>query len=190
MKKTLVIIIILISCIILNCSVCKTKELKNIESKKVTCEDKVDEENKNSLSTKKEQVKESKPAKKSKKVKKLKYTEEELYIMSHVIMGEAESGSWEEKIGVGSVILNRVKDDRFPNTIKDVVFQEGQYACTWDGNYDKEPNKESVDAAKYVLEHGSQLPSYVIFQSQFIQGDNIYKQVDNTYFCYYGKDVS
>ena len=190
MKKTLAIIIILISCIILSCSVYKTEEFENIESKKVVCEDKVDEENENSSSTKKEQVKEPKKAKKSKKVKKLEYTEEELYVMSHVIMGEAESGSWEEKIGVGSVVLNRVKDERFPNTIKDVVFQEGQYACTWDGNYDKEPNQESVDVAKYVLEHGSQLPNYVIFQSQFAQGDSIYKQVGNTYFCYYGKDVN
>lgn len=120
--------------------------------------------------------------KKSKKSK--TYTEEDLYVMSHVIMGEAEGESWEEKIGVGSVVLNRVKDERFPNTIKDVVFQEGQYACTWDGNYDKTPNKESVKAAKYLLKNGSQMPSEVIFQSTFIQGQGVYKQIGNTYFCY------
>ncbi len=117
------------------------------------------------------------------------YTEEELYIMSHLIMGEAEGESWEHKLGVGSVALNRVKDSRYPNTLKEVVFQKGQYACTWDGNYNKEPNKESIEAAKYLLENGSQLPEYCIFQAEFLQGDSVYKKVGNTYFCYYKKDV-
>lgn len=112
------------------------------------------------------------------------YDEEELYILSHLIEGEAGGNSWELKIGVGSVVLNRVADSRFPNTIADVVFQNGQYACTWDGNYDKEPCEESVEAAKYLLTNGSQMPSYVIFQAEFKQGNGVYDYFENTYFCY------
>lgn len=104
--------------------------------------------------------------------------------MSHLIEGEAGGNSWELKIGVGSVVLNRVADSRFPNTIADVVFQSGQYACTWDGNYDKEPCEESVEAAKYLLTNGSQMPSYVIFQAEFKQGNGVYDYFENTYFCY------
>lgn len=117
------------------------------------------------------------------------YTDEDLYVLSHVIYGEASGGSKELQIGVGSVVLNRVKYDKYPNTIKDVVFQKGQYACTWDGNYNKEPDQQAIDVAIYLLENGSQYPEYVIFQAQFKQGDRTYKQIGNTYFCYWNKDV-
>ena len=50
--------------------------------------------------------------------------EENLYVLSHVINGEACGCSWEMKLGVGSVVINRVHDDRFPDTITEVVFQE------------------------------------------------------------------
>lgn len=112
------------------------------------------------------------------------YSEEDLYVMAHVIMGEAGGNSWDLKIGVGSVVLNRVKDERFPNTIYDVVFQNGQYACTWDGNYNKEPTEECYDAALFLLENGSQMPDYVIWQAEFLQGDGVYEQIENTFFCY------
>lgn len=117
------------------------------------------------------------------------YTDEDIYVLSHVIYGEAGGYSKELQIGVGSVVLNRVKSKKYPNTIKDVVFQKGQYACTWDGNYDREPDKQAVDVAIYLLENGSQFPEYVVFQSEFLQGDRVYKQIENTYFCYYAEDV-
>ena len=120
-----------------------------------------------------------------------KYTEDELYMMSHLIMGEAGGQSRGCKIAVGSVVLNRVKSDRFPKTndIKSVIFAKGQYACTWDGNYNKTPNEESIEVAKFLLENGSQLPEYVIFQSRFKQGNATYAVIDGEYFCYYKEDA-
>lgn len=120
---------------------------------------------------------------KNKKTKK-SYTDEELYIMSHLIYGEAANGSNELQLSVGSVVLNRVKSNKFPNSIKSVVFQSGQYACTWDGNYNKKPSKQAINNAIYLLENGSQLPKSVVFQAEFTQGKGIYKKVGNTYFCY------
>jgi spore germination cell wall hydrolase CwlJ-like protein len=137
------------------------------------------EESKKEETQIKEQV--QKPAK--------SYTDEDLYVLSHVIMGEASGQSWEHKEAVGSVVLNRVKDSRFPDTIKGVVFQKGQYACTWDGNYNKTPDEETINVARYLLENGSQLPEYVIFGAQFKQANRVYKKIDNTYFCYYAKDA-
>ena len=110
--------------------------------------------------------------------------EENLYVLSHVINGEACGCSWEMKIGVGSVVINRVHDDRFPDTITEVVFQDGQYACTWDGNYDREPEDECIEAAEYLLENGSQYPDEVVWQANFIQGNGLYEQIGNMYFCY------
>lgn len=85
---------------------------------------------------------------------------------------------------VGSVVLNRVADDRFPNTIEQVIFQKGQYACTWDGNFNQEPSERAYEIASDLLNMGSVLPSQVVFQAQFEQGSGIYIKEQNMYFCY------
>ena len=116
--------------------------------------------------------------------KKLSYSENDLYILSHLIYAEAGNQNWNFQVATGSVVLNRVKSNKFPNSIKGVVFQRGQYACTWDGNYNKTPSKQAKNVAKYLLQNGSQLPSYVIWQAEFRQGKGVYKKLGNTYFCY------
>lgn len=117
------------------------------------------------------------------------YSKDDLYRMSHLIYGEAGNCSREMMEAVGSVVLNRVSDDRFPDTLADVIFQPGQYACTWDGNYDLTPSEEAVEVARFLLEEGSQLDSSVVWQAEFVQGEGIYKTVTSPwgsimYFCY------
>ena len=112
------------------------------------------------------------------------YTDTDLDILSHVICGEAEGCSRDMKLSVGSVVLNRVKDERFPETIEEVVFQEGQYSCTWDGNYYRQPSEDTIDIAKYLLNNGSVLEPEVVWQAEFKQGEGVFKQIDNMYFCY------
>lgn len=96
------------------------------------------------------------------------YSENDLYVLSHII--SAEAGNCQEKmmLWVGSVVLNRVEDDRFPDTIYDVVFQTYpslQYGPIRDGSYYNEPTEGAVEAAKKLLEEGSVLPADVIYQS-------------------------
>ena len=111
------------------------------------------------------------------------YDEDDLYVLSHLIYGESGGESDKCQIAVGSVVLNRVKSKYFPNTIKDVAFAKGQYACTWDGNFDKTPDKRAIENARYLLENGSQLPDGVVFQAGFKQG-RVYDVIDGVYFCY------
>lgn len=112
------------------------------------------------------------------------YTEDELYIMAHLLAGECQSQPDEEQRYVGSVVLNRVADPRFPDTIEEVVFQKGQYACTKDGNYDREPTERNWENAKYLLENGSVLPNNVVWQSGGKQGKGVYIKTEWHYFCY------
>ena len=112
------------------------------------------------------------------------YTEEELYIMAHLLAGECQSYPDEEQRYVGSVALNRVKDPRYPNTLKQVVFQKGQYACTWDGNYYRTPTEANWRNAKWLLENGSVLPDHVVFQSGSKQGKGVYEKTKWHYYCY------
>lgn len=97
-----------------------------------------------------------------------KYSENDLYVLSHVISAEAGNCGIEMLTAVGSVVLNRVADERFPNTIEEVVFQTDpsvQYAPTVNGTYWNEPTEDALTVAKMLLEEGSQLPADVIYQS-------------------------
>lgn len=118
---------------------------------------------------------------------KISYTEEDLYWLSKVIAQEL-GANWVPDYYqqcVGSVVLNRVNDSRFPNTIYGVLHQSGQYC----GFY-AEPTTQNIANAKYLLENGSVLPENVVFQALFVQGSGTYCSYydpvfnNTTYFCY------
>lgn len=115
-----------------------------------------------------------------------KYTNEELDLLARVIWCEAGS-NWltdEHQRAVASVVINRVNDPRFPNTIKEVVYQKGQYGCVYNGMINRTPNQRAYDNAKYVLENGITIPSNVVWQSRGKQGVGVYKYIQGHYFCY------
>ena len=119
------------------------------------------------------------------------YSDEDLYVLSHIISAEAGNCSEDMMISVGSVVLNRVADDRFPDTIYDVVFQTDpvQYSPTVNGAYYAEPTEAACEVAKTLLEEGSSIDSSVVWQAEFPQGEGIYDTIDSPwgttmYFCY------
>ena len=117
------------------------------------------------------------------------YTENELFALSHIISAEGGNCGYWMLVSIGSVVLNRVTSPLFPNTIEGVVFQEGQYAPTWDGSYWNEPTPEAVEVAKMLLEEGSKFDESVIWQAEFPQGNGIYDTIESPwgtvmYFCF------
>lgn len=114
------------------------------------------------------------------------YTEAELDLLSRVVYAEAGS-DWltdEHQMAVASVILNRVRDDRFPNSIRDVIYQTGQYGCVNNGMINNAPNQRAIDNVKYVLDNGVTIPDNVVWQAQFKQGNGVWKNIQGHYFCY------
>lgn len=114
----------------------------------------------------------------------IKYSEEDLYVMAHVIAGEAQYCDDKEQRLVGSVVLNRVEHDEFPDSIKEVVFQRKQYSSITDKNYFREPTESNWANAKWILENGSILPGYVIYQSKGKQGHSVYLKTKWHAYCY------
>lgn len=116
--------------------------------------------------------------------------EYEVEMMSHLIYAEAGDQNDECQLSAGAVVLNRVKNDKYPNTIEEVIFDEGQYACTWDGNFEKEPTQQARENAYWLLKNElcrapkEVIPINVIYQSSFEQGSGVYKIIGTQYFCY------
>ena len=69
-------------------------------------------------------------------------------------------------------------------TIKGVVFAPGQYSCTRDGNYYREPTASNWANAKWLLENGSILPGNVVWQSGGRQGRGEYLRTRYHSYCY------
>ena len=83
------------------------------------------------------------------------FTDEEEYLLAKLAMAEAEGEDLKGKAFVMLVVLNRVNDDEFPDTIKEVIFQESdgtyQFSPIGDGRFFKqEPNDECYEALELV----------------------------------------
>jgi hypothetical protein len=123
------------------------------------------------------------------------YTDEELETLAIIIYQEAggDACSDETRSMVGTVVMNRVASDHFPDTIQEVATQERQYGrLYWTGlvwperaNNPGEAHavQRAYDCARAILEGERALPEDVIWQAEFPQGTEIVAHQDGLYFC-------
>jgi len=117
----------------------------------------------------------------------------DLYLLSKIIYAEAGSDwlSDEWKMSVGEVVLNRVAHPSFPSTVREVVYQPGQYYGSGNRWFETtRPDVRCVELAKRLLEGERVLndPS-VVYQANFKQGSGVHtalhdKYLGWTYFCF------
>ena len=72
-------------------------------------------------------------------------------LLAHIIHGEARGEPYIGQVAVAAVILNRINDSRFPNTIAGVIYQPGAFDAVSDGQINLEPTPESYKAARDAL---------------------------------------
>ena len=72
--------------------------------------------------------------------------------MIAVIYCEAGYEPYEGKVALANVILNRVRDRRFPNTIKGVLHQKGQFTVVKTNKYKKTLANYKNNNSKYMQE--------------------------------------
>lgn len=72
----------------------------------------------------------------------------DIILLAKIIYIEARGESFNGKIAVGATVINRVKSDRFPKTISEVILQPGQYASKGINNikFDEECYKAALEA--------------------------------------------
>jgi spore germination cell wall hydrolase CwlJ-like protein len=82
-------------------------------------------------------------------------SDDEFDCLAKTIYFEAGNQSYYGKIAVGSVVMNRVNDDRYPDTICGVITQHRQFSWYSDGKsdvpFDGPAWENSIKAAKEVL---------------------------------------
>ena len=74
-----------------------------------------------------------------------------LYLISQVVYGEARGEPYEGQVAVAAVLLNRVADSRFPNTVAGVVYESGAFTCVDDGQINLTPDNTAKKAAQDAI---------------------------------------
>lgn len=78
---------------------------------------------------------------------------DEYYTLLQIVEAEATGGDLISKMMVAGVVLNRVRDEHFPDTIYEVVWQEEQFQPTADGRiYSCTVTDSTVEAVERVLQ--------------------------------------
>ena len=133
--------------------------------------------------TKKEQFSHIAKHEQFKAESKLKFVQKYEYSQDIAAEAGADWTTDEAVFYVGSVVLNRVESSSFPNSIKEVVLQPGQYATVpYLSRY--EPSERVMEITYDLLNGGSVLPENVVYQANFRQGSGVYDVQNSMYFCY------
>ena len=68
---------------------------------------------------------------------------------------ECEASGYDPMLAVATVVMNRVASSSYPNTLRGVIYQSGQFAPTWNGSLEKAlargPSSTSYSVAQAAL---------------------------------------
>lgn len=75
----------------------------------------------------------------------------DLYLLAKTVYAEARGEPYVGQVAVAAVILNRVANPDFPNTISGVIYQPWAFTAVYDGQINLEPNSTAYQAAQDAL---------------------------------------
>lgn len=92
---------------------------------------------------------------------------------------DGEEACWK----TGSVVINRINNASYPDTLEGVIYDKEQYDCT--GKlYKEEPTDIEYEVAAELLNSGSVIPDSVVFAAEFEQGSGEWSREGRTIYCY------
>ena len=75
----------------------------------------------------------------------------DLNLLSRLVYGEARGEPYTGQVAVAAVVLNRVRNRSFPNTVSGVIYQKGAFDVVSDGQINLTPNDTAKKAAQDAL---------------------------------------
>ena len=75
----------------------------------------------------------------------------DLYLLAKCVYAEARGEPYTGQVAVAAVILNRVANPNFPNTISGVIYQPWAFTAVHDGQISLEPDQTAYNAAQDAL---------------------------------------
>jgi N-acetylmuramoyl-L-alanine amidase len=110
-------------------------------------------------------------------------------LMAKMVYAESRGEPFEGQVAVASVILNRVKDGRFPNTVSGVIYQPGAFTPVQNGQLYQAPNATAYKAVDNALKGWDASGGAIYFfnpntaTSSWIWSRQIVKKIGKHYFA-------
>ena len=111
-------------------------------------------------------------------------SDEEVWLLACIIDWEAGSESYEGKLAVANVVLNRVKSGKWGSSITSVIYAPKQFSGVSDGNGNPSakfaarlssgPNQACIQVAKEALSGVNNVGNYTFFRSLSIANYSSY----------------
>lgn len=79
------------------------------------------------------------------------YSSSDVYLLAKLVYGEARGEPYTGQVAVAAVVLNRVKNSAFPNSISGVIYQPYAFTAVSDGQINLTPNETAKAAARDAM---------------------------------------
>ncbi|WP_239617734.1 cell wall hydrolase [Cohnella mopanensis] len=107
------------------------------------------------------------------------YTKEDYMLLAKLTQVESGYEGYEGQLAVANVVLNRVKDSRFPDSIYDVIYSGKQFPVAHNGMLDKSvPNASVLRAVKDALNGRNNVQDAVYFYDPKVTSGSFWSGLD------------
>lgn len=104
---------------------------------------------------------------------------EDAPLLAKIIDAEAHYEPLKGQIAIGNVIVNRTKDDRFPDTIHDVIYAQNQFAPAMNGELERMvPSESGMEAAIRALSGENYVEDAVYFYNPKRDSSSFFKSLE------------
>ena len=110
-------------------------------------------------------------------------TYEEKVLLAKMVWVEAQGEPFEGQQAVAEVVLNRLVAENFPDSVRNVVYSEGQFRSTPKLDEAK-PSQTQFEAVEQALEGPYVLPIDVVFFATYPVNKNVWGEIGGHVFCY------
>ncbi|WP_077310044.1 cell wall hydrolase [Terribacillus halophilus] len=98
--------------------------------------------------------------------KQKQYNAEDINLLQKLVQAETSGEDYPGKVAVATVVLNRIESEEFPDTIHDVIMQEGQFQPVMTGViWKSEPTEETEQAVADALIQKDNMNNIVWFMN-------------------------
>lgn len=94
--------------------------------------------------------------------KQINISSNDIDLMAKLVAGESIGEPYTGKVAVASVVLNRVTNPKFPNSIQEVIFQKNAFSCVRNNSIKGIPNDDCYRAV-YEAINGSDPTNKALF---------------------------
>lgn len=107
-------------------------------------------------------------------------SEAEIEMLAHLVRAEAGNQTFLGKQLVVDVVLNRMRSNKFPDTVEDVIYAQGQFACSC-YFMSKKPSEEDYEAVRTEVEKRQNREVVYFRTKRYGNGKPLFKE-DDHYF--------